>query len=120
MPREVRQILGPRAWRNLFSRFGPGFPDALRHARPRDQRSDQHRDRLREKAASSARDHAAIDQRPLRDPASVDDYRVEARGTLPNDATLLSFFLTCICAENNLTITLSAPMAASNSSSREL
>ena len=31
-------------------------------------------------------------------PPNVADYRVEARGTLPNDALLLTFFRTCICA----------------------
>ena len=43
-------------------------------------------------------------------PAGDPNYRVTVWGSLPNDAEVLSFFHTCICAENRSNLTGSAKM----------
>lgn len=43
-------------------------------------------------------------------PPGAEDFPVEVHGTLPNDATLLSFFRTCICAGSDSSTTSSAPI----------
>ena len=90
------QFAGSLAGRNgkvCSGRIGPGFPDSLHHQwqrraaiRPASAWYSRRRRRSSACITLQLNDHAFII------PPGADDFRVEAQGTLPHDATLLSLF----------------------------